>query len=60
MRKILDRKHAGTRKESLNPFWLQEKFIRNGEPTEAAIRVLVEKLGCPDQADRGPLPVTGR
>ncbi|CAE7333410.1 ECA1 [Symbiodinium sp. CCMP2592] len=28
----------------------EEKFIRNGEPTEAAIRVLVEKLGCPDQA----------
>eukprot|EP00438_Fugacium_kawagutii_P016376 Skav203837 [mRNA] locus=scaffold4932:92363:112059:- [translate_table: standard] len=26
----------------------EEKFIRNGEPTEAAIRVLVEKLGCPD------------
>merc|ERR1719359_246224 len=25
-----------------------EKFIRNGEPTEAAIRVLVEKMGCPD------------
>ncbi|CAL1140841.1 unnamed protein product, partial [Cladocopium goreaui] len=28
----------------------EEKFIRNGEPTEAAIRVLVEKLGCPDEA----------
>ncbi|CAJ1409713.1 unnamed protein product, partial [Effrenium voratum] len=27
-----------------------DKFIRNGEPTEAAIRVLVEKLGCPDEA----------
>mmetsp|Transcript_57814 Transcript_57814/g.102677 ORF Transcript_57814/g.102677 Transcript_57814/m.102677 type:complete len:1038 (-) Transcript_57814:55-3168(-) len=27
-----------------------DKFIRNGEPTEAAIRVLVEKLGCPDPA----------
>ena len=27
-----------------------EKFVRNGEPTEAAIRVLVEKLGCPDEA----------
>eukprot|EP00441_Pelagodinium_beii_P040926 CAMPEP_0197627936 /NCGR_PEP_ID=MMETSP1338-20131121/6401_1 /TAXON_ID=43686 ORGANISM="Pelagodinium beii, Strain RCC1491" /NCGR_SAMPLE_ID=MMETSP1338 /ASSEMBLY_ACC=CAM_ASM_000754 /LENGTH=1034 /DNA_ID=CAMNT_0043198787 /DNA_START=59 /DNA_END=3163 /DNA_ORIENTATION=- len=26
----------------------EEKFIRNGEPTEAAIRVLAEKLGCPD------------
>jgi len=26
------------------------KFTRNGEPTEAAIRVLVEKLGCPDKA----------
>jgi len=24
------------------------RFIRAGEPTEAAIRVLVEKLGCPD------------
>eukprot|EP00931_Biecheleriopsis_adriatica_P020101 TRINITY_DN13521_c1_g1_i1.p1 TRINITY_DN13521_c1_g1~~TRINITY_DN13521_c1_g1_i1.p1 ORF type:complete len:1040 (-),score=270.85 TRINITY_DN13521_c1_g1_i1:70-3189(-) len=24
------------------------RFARNGEPTEAAIRVLVEKLGCPD------------
>merc|ERR1711871_611353 len=23
-------------------------FARAGEPTEAAIRVLVEKLGCPD------------
>ena len=23
--------------------------MRNGEPTEAAIRVLVEKLGCPDE-----------
>lgn len=29
------------------------KFIRNGEPTEAAIRVLVEKLGCPDQGITG-------
>lgn len=28
----------------------EEKFVRNGEPTEAAIRVLVEKLGCPDEA----------
>jgi Ca2+-transporting ATPase len=28
----------------------EKKFIRNGEPTEAAIRVLVEKLGCPDKA----------
>mmetsp|Transcript_54036 Transcript_54036/g.126188 ORF Transcript_54036/g.126188 Transcript_54036/m.126188 type:complete len:1039 (+) Transcript_54036:101-3217(+) len=28
----------------------EDKFIRNGEPTEAAIRVLVEKLGSPDQA----------
>ena len=26
----------------------EENFVRNGEPTEAAIRVLVEKLGCPD------------
>eukprot|EP00932_Pfiesteria_piscicida_P016046 SRR837773.2990.p2 GENE.SRR837773.2990~~SRR837773.2990.p2 ORF type:complete len:750 (-),score=265.55 SRR837773.2990:119-2134(-) len=26
------------------------KYIRAGEPTEAAIMVLVEKLGCPDQA----------
>mmetsp|Transcript_61664 Transcript_61664/g.161994 ORF Transcript_61664/g.161994 Transcript_61664/m.161994 type:complete len:1037 (+) Transcript_61664:147-3257(+) len=26
------------------------KYIRAGEPTEAAIRVLVEKLGCPDKA----------
>eukprot|EP00923_Selenidium_pygospionis_P039487 GHVN01068624.1.p1 GENE.GHVN01068624.1~~GHVN01068624.1.p1 ORF type:complete len:931 (-),score=145.09 GHVN01068624.1:1019-3811(-) len=26
------------------------KFMRHGEPTEAAIRVLVEKIGCPDQA----------
>jgi len=26
------------------------KFTRNGEPTEAAIRVLVEKFGCPDKA----------
>jgi len=26
------------------------KVVRNGEPTEAAIRVLVEKLGCPDTA----------
>jgi magnesium-transporting ATPase (P-type) len=25
-------------------------FARVGEPTEAAVRVLVEKLGCPDQA----------
>eukprot|EP00928_Gymnodinium_smaydae_P037130 TRINITY_DN25819_c0_g5_i1.p1 TRINITY_DN25819_c0_g5~~TRINITY_DN25819_c0_g5_i1.p1 ORF type:complete len:1039 (+),score=284.02 TRINITY_DN25819_c0_g5_i1:96-3212(+) len=25
------------------------KFVRNGEPTEAAIRVLVEKLGCPNE-----------
>eukprot|EP00922_Rhytidocystis_sp_ex-Travisia-forbesii_P044892 GHVS01066931.1.p1 GENE.GHVS01066931.1~~GHVS01066931.1.p1 ORF type:complete len:864 (+),score=103.16 GHVS01066931.1:409-3000(+) len=24
------------------------KFTRQGEPTEAALRVLVEKLGCPD------------
>ena len=24
------------------------KFVSNGEPTEAAVRVLVEKLGCPD------------
>lgn len=29
------------------------KFIRNGEPTEAAIRVLVEKLGVPDAAING-------
>lgn len=28
----------------------EENFVRNGEPTEAAIRVLVEKLGCPDEA----------
>ena len=33
----------------------EEKFIRNGEPTEAAIRVLVEKLGCPDEAVNQPL-----
>lgn len=26
------------------------RFTRAGEPTEAALRVLVEKLGCPDQA----------
>jgi Ca2+-transporting ATPase len=26
------------------------RFTRAGEPTEAAIRVLVEKLGCPDAA----------
>jgi len=26
------------------------KIVRQGEPTEAAIRVLVEKLGCPDGA----------
>eukprot|EP00933_Yihiella_yeosuensis_P038034 TRINITY_DN32008_c0_g1_i1.p1 TRINITY_DN32008_c0_g1~~TRINITY_DN32008_c0_g1_i1.p1 ORF type:complete len:1037 (-),score=234.98 TRINITY_DN32008_c0_g1_i1:88-3198(-) len=26
------------------------RFIRAGEPTEAAIRVVVEKLGCPDGA----------
>mmetsp|Transcript_41878 Transcript_41878/g.75721 ORF Transcript_41878/g.75721 Transcript_41878/m.75721 type:complete len:1041 (-) Transcript_41878:284-3406(-) len=26
------------------------RFIRAGEPTEAAVRVLVEKLGCPDKA----------
>jgi len=26
----------------------EDKIIRNGEPTEAAIRVLAEKLGCPD------------
>jgi Ca2+-transporting ATPase len=26
------------------------RFVRKGEPTEAAIRVLVEKLGCPDEA----------
>lgn len=26
------------------------RWIRTGEPTEAAIRVLVEKLGCPDAA----------
>mmetsp|Transcript_48273 Transcript_48273/g.154135 ORF Transcript_48273/g.154135 Transcript_48273/m.154135 type:complete len:1038 (-) Transcript_48273:267-3380(-) len=25
------------------------RFIRAGEPTEAAIRVLVEKIGCPDK-----------
>ncbi|CAK0818749.1 unnamed protein product [Prorocentrum cordatum] len=29
------------------------RFVRHGEPTEAAIRVLVEKLGCPDQALNG-------
>eukprot|EP01071_Lankesteria_metandrocarpae_P006355 Lankesteria_metandrocarpae@DN4327_c1_g1_i2.p1 len=26
------------------------KFVRYGEPTEAAMRILVEKLGCPDEA----------
>jgi P-type Ca2+ transporter type 2C len=26
------------------------KYTRTGEPTEAAIRVLVEKMGCPDKA----------
>jgi len=26
------------------------RFIRTGEPTEAALRVLVEKLGCPDES----------
>lgn len=26
------------------------KIKRTGEPTEAALKVLVEKLGCPDQA----------
>lgn len=29
------------------------RFVRAGEPTEAAIRVLVEKLGCPDQGING-------
>ena len=29
------------------------KFVSNGEPTEAAVRVLVEKLGCPDGLTRG-------
>lgn len=29
------------------------RFIRSGEPTEAALRVLVEKLGCPDQVLSG-------
>jgi len=28
----------------------EARFIRAGEPTEAAIMVLVEKLGCPDEA----------
>ncbi len=26
------------------------KILRTGEPTEAAIRVLVEKMGCPDES----------
>jgi len=29
---------------------LQGRCLRVGEPTEAALRVLVEKLGCPDEA----------
>eukprot|EP00915_Cephaloidophora_sp_WS-2016_P000132 GHVH01000216.1.p1 GENE.GHVH01000216.1~~GHVH01000216.1.p1 ORF type:complete len:1051 (+),score=138.13 GHVH01000216.1:271-3423(+) len=28
----------------------QVRFVARGEPTEAALKVLVEKLGCPDQA----------
>mmetsp|Transcript_8650 Transcript_8650/g.24397 ORF Transcript_8650/g.24397 Transcript_8650/m.24397 type:complete len:1036 (-) Transcript_8650:98-3205(-) len=31
----------------------EERIVRNGEPTEAAIRVLVEKLGCPDRVLNG-------
>lgn len=26
------------------------RFVRTGEPTEAALRVLVEKIGCPDES----------
>ena len=26
------------------------RFYRTGEPTEAALRVLAEKMGCPDEA----------
>mmetsp|Transcript_141506 Transcript_141506/g.439881 ORF Transcript_141506/g.439881 Transcript_141506/m.439881 type:complete len:1041 (-) Transcript_141506:241-3363(-) len=41
-------KIAATCNESRLDVDLDGRFIRAGEPTEAALRVLVEKMGCPE------------